>query len=66
MANWKHLLKKAAKNLLPVLEGLKNCKITGETVTIKSSGNDATRLGIEALAQFVDAFTLSVKKRERK
>ncbi len=44
----------AAKNLLPVLEGLKNCKITGETVTIKSSGNDATRLGIEALAEAIE------------
>ena len=44
----------AAKNLAPVLEGLKNCKITGETVTIKSSGNDATRLGIESLAEAIE------------
>lgn len=44
----------AAKNILTLLEGLKNCKITGETVTIKSSGNDATRLGIEALAEAID------------
>ena len=44
----------AAKNILMLLEGLKNCKITGETVTIKSSGNDATRLGIEALAEAID------------
>ena len=44
----------AAKNILPLLEGLKNCKITGETVTIKSSGNDATRHGIEALAEAID------------
>ena len=44
----------AAKNILPLLEGLKNCKITGETVTIKSSGNDATRHGIEALAEDID------------
>ncbi|MBQ1571338.1 MAG: FprA family A-type flavoprotein, partial [Clostridiales bacterium] len=44
----------AAKNILTLLEGLKNCKITGETVTIKSSGNDATRLGIEALAEAIE------------
>ena len=44
----------AAKGILAVAEGMKNCKVTGLTVTIKSSGNDDTRNGIEALAEALE------------
>ena len=42
-----------AKGTLPVIEKMKNSKMTGQTVTIKSSGNDDTRTGIEALAEAI-------------
>ena len=40
----------SGKNLLAIIEGFKNCKVLGQTVTIKSSGNSASRQSIEALA----------------
>ena len=43
----------AAKGLVPVIEGLKNCKLIGQTVTIKSAGNDATRNAIVELADVI-------------
>ena len=48
----------SAKGLMAIIEGFKNCKVTGQTVTIKSSGNDATRQSIEALA---DEITKDIK-----
>ena len=40
----------AAKNLMPVIESMKNCKVTGNTVTIKSNGNSDSRSALEELA----------------
>ena len=44
----------SAKGLMAIIEGFKNCKVIGQTVTIKSSGNDATRQSIEALADEIE------------
>lgn len=44
----------AAKNVLPVIESLKNCKIIGQTVTIRSSADDVSRSGIEVLAEAIE------------
>ena len=44
----------AGKGLTAVIEGMKNCKVTGETVTVRSSGTDAVRAGIEALAETIE------------
>ena len=43
----------AAKALLAVTGGLKNCKVLGQTVTIKSAGNEDTRLAIASLADAI-------------
>ena len=40
----------SGKNLLAIIEGFKNCKVIGQTVTIKSSGTSASRQSIEELA----------------
>ena len=44
----------SAKGLMAIIEGFKNCKVIGQTVTIKSSGNSATRQSIEALADEIE------------
>ena len=44
----------AAKGLTAVIEGLKNCRFTGQTVTVRSSGNDGTRQSLEALADAIE------------
>ena len=43
----------AAKGIFAIIESLKGCKVTGQTVTIKSAGNDSTRQGIEDLAKAI-------------
>lgn len=43
----------AAKALLAVIGGLKNCKVLGQTVTIKSACNEDTRLAIASLADAI-------------
>ena len=43
----------AGKALTAVIEGMKNCKLTGPAVTIRSSGNETVRNGIEALADAI-------------
>ena len=43
----------SAKGLLSVIEGLKNCRTVGQTVTIRSSGNSDTALSIDALAESI-------------
>lgn len=42
----------SAKGLLAIIEGLKNCKVVGQTVTLRSSGNDAS---IQALSELAEA-----------
>jgi len=44
----------AAKNLMPVLDSFKNCRVIGDTVTIKSSPDADTRSSIEALAEVIN------------
>ena len=44
----------AAKGLTAVIEGLKNCRFTGQMVTVRSSGNDGTRQSLEALADAIE------------
>ena len=44
----------SAKVLMAIIDGFKNCKVIGQTVTIKSSGNSATRQSIEALADEIE------------
>ena len=44
----------AGKNLLAVIDGLKNCKVIGQTVTIRSAANGDTKSGIEALAEAIE------------
>ena len=44
----------SGKGLLAHIECLKNCKVIGQTVTIRSSGDDATRQSIEALAEEIE------------
>ena len=43
----------AAKSLTAIIDGMKNCRSIGQTVTIRSSGNDDTRSCIEALADAI-------------
>ena len=43
----------AAKNLMPVIESMKNCILTGQTVTIRSNGNSNTRTALEELADAI-------------
>ena len=43
----------SAKGLLAIIEGLKNCKVTGQTVTLKSSGNDASMQALSELAEAI-------------
>ena len=43
----------AGKAVLASVEGLKNCKVCGQTVTIKSAGNGDTRLSIASLADAI-------------
>ena len=43
----------SAKGLLSVIEGLKNCRIVGQTVTIRSSGNSDSVLSLDALAESI-------------
>ena len=43
----------AAKGLLAVIEGMKNCRTVGQTVTVKSAGDGGTRVNIEALAEAI-------------
>ena len=43
----------AAKGIFAIIENLKNCKVIGQTVTIKSAGTGSTRQGIEELAEAV-------------
>lgn len=43
----------AAKGIFAIIESLKNCKVIGQTVTIKSAGTGSTRQGIEDLAEAV-------------
>ncbi len=44
----------AGKDLLAVIDGLKNCKVIGQTVTIRSAANGDTKSGIEALAEAIE------------
>ena len=44
----------AAKGVNAVIEKMKDCRVTGQTVTVKSSGNDAVRAAIEALADAIE------------
>ena len=43
----------AGKALSQIIEKMKNCRMTGQTVTVRSSGNSNTRLEIEALADAI-------------
>jgi len=43
----------AAKNLMPVIESMKNCILTGQTVTIRSNGNSNTRTALEEIADAI-------------
>jgi flavorubredoxin len=43
----------SGKGLLAIIEGFKNCRVVGQTVTIKSSGNDASALAISGLAEAI-------------
>ncbi|MBQ2155142.1 MAG: FprA family A-type flavoprotein, partial [Clostridiales bacterium] len=42
----------SAKGITAVIEGLKNCRMTGQTVTLKSSGSDAS---VQALSELAEA-----------
>ena len=42
----------SAKGITAVIEGLKNCRMTGRTVTLKSSGSDAS---VQALSELAEA-----------
>lgn len=44
----------SGKGLLALIEGFKNCRVVGQTVTIKSSGNDASALAISGLADAIE------------
>ncbi len=43
----------SGKGLLAIIEGLKNCKVSGQTVTIKSAGNDDSLTALAELAEAI-------------
>ena len=43
----------SGKGLLAIIEGLKNCKVAGQTVTIKSAGNDDSLTALAELAEAI-------------
>jgi len=43
----------SGKGLLAIIEGLKNCKVVGQTVTIKSAGNDDSLTALAELAEAI-------------
>ena len=45
----------AAKGLTAIIEKMKNCRLTGQTVTVRSSGTDDTRQSLVALADAIES-----------
>ena len=43
----------SGKGLMAIIEGLKNCRVIGQTVTVKSAGNEDTRSVISDLADAI-------------
>lgn len=41
----------SGKGLMAIIEGLKNCRVAGQTVTIKSAGNDDSLIALAGLAE---------------